>query len=129
MGLVVGLFLPPVGGVLTLAAFAAFRGVNILATGAVRLGGAFALFPNRGHAAAGIVVARAPLASVPVTCARAGADPVGQARFAASAFERGIIAGRRQGGAESPGREAEMNIPSLPRHARLRTRGIRRAQP
>lgn len=45
MGLVVGLFLPPVGGALALAGFAAFWAVNIAATGTGRLGAAFALFP------------------------------------------------------------------------------------
>jgi hypothetical protein len=45
MGLVVALFLPPVGGALTLAGFAAFWGANIAATGVTRLGGVFALFP------------------------------------------------------------------------------------
>lgn len=44
-GLVVGLFLPPVGAVMTLAGFAAFWGVNVVATGVTSLGGAFALFP------------------------------------------------------------------------------------
>ena len=44
-GLVVGLFLPPVGGMLTLTGFAAFWAANMVTTGGSHLGGVFALFP------------------------------------------------------------------------------------
>lgn len=44
-GLVVGLFWGLAGSVLTLAAFAAFWAVHFGATGGMRLGGAYAMFP------------------------------------------------------------------------------------
>lgn len=44
-GLALGLVNPPLGGVVTWAAFVAFWGSHTVATGGERLGGAFALFP------------------------------------------------------------------------------------